>query len=96
MDTPVPDNGTLPGTNISPPRFDPKKSFKGTSAMDRAKKYLKDVPVLHARLEKVIEEQEANMKSSRASLDNFDAVTNEIRAMVDIWEKDIQEEKKSG
>ena len=95
METPARDNGGVP-TLPRPPRFDAKKSFEKTSAMDRAKRYLKDVPVLHARLENVIEAQEANLTASKESLAKFDSVTAEIQKTVDSWEKDSQETKANG
>jgi septal ring factor EnvC (AmiA/AmiB activator) len=75
--------------------LDPKKSFENVDTMDRMKAYLRDVPVLHARMVKVIEEQEAllsnqqaHLNAARASLTRFEALTKQIEDTVAKWEKE--------
>jgi hypothetical protein len=66
----------------------PQKSFPGATATDRMKDYLKDVPVLHARLSKVVVDQEANLAAAKKALVEFDAVTAKIKAVVAKWEEE--------
>lgn len=54
--------------------MDHKKGFEGTSAMDRFKAYLKEVPVIHARLVKTVSE--------------FETVTRRIQEIVNKWEEE--------
>jgi len=70
-----------------PPKMDPKKAFEGTSAVDRMKAYLKEIPTIRARLVKVIDDQEENLKRSRASVDTFDQTTARISEIVRSWEE---------
>jgi hypothetical protein len=88
LESPVNGPAAPPAPHRKVPRLDPEKSFAGASALDKLKAYLRDVPPLHARLVKVIEEQEANLARSKQALVAFDGVTAEIRAIVDRWEKD--------
>lgn len=95
MESPVNGPAAPPAPHRKVPRLDAEKSFTGSSALDKLKAYLRDVPPLHARLVKVIEEQEANLVRSQEALTRskealvtFDGVTADIRALVDRWEKD--------
>jgi hypothetical protein len=70
-----------------PVKLDPKKAFEGTSAVDRMKAYLKEIPTLRARLVKVIDDQEDNLKRAKASVDAFDQTTARISEIVKSWEE---------
>lgn len=70
-----------------PPKMDPKKAFEGTSAVDRMKAYLKEIPSIRARLVKVIDDQEDNLKRARASVETFDQTTARISEIVKSWEE---------
>lgn len=70
-----------------PPKMDPKKAFEGTSAVDRLKVYLKEIPTIRARLVKVIEDQEENLKRAKTSIDGFDQTTARINEIVKSWEE---------
>lgn len=70
-----------------PPKMDPKKAFDGTSAVDRMKAYLKEIPTIRARLVKVIDDQEENLKRAKASVDAFDQTTARISEIVKSWEE---------
>lgn len=92
--TPVP--STVPPENGAPKSTDPEKFFKGAKAMDRLKGYLKDVPILHARMTKVVEDQEANLAAARKALQNFDDVTAKIIETVERWEAEEKEKEADG
>lgn len=76
------------------PRMDPKTAYTGTSAVDRMKAYLKEVPLLRARLLKVIEEQEVHLKHARASVEEFEETTARIEALVTTWEEEQNAERR--
>lgn len=69
-----------------------KQSFKETnaqgSAIDRMKAYLKDIPVIHGRLNKFVADQEAQLAAAKKSLAEFDAVTAQLKATVAKWEEE--------
>jgi len=71
-----------------PPKFDAKKSFQNADAAEKLKGYLRDVPVLHARLTKVIQDWEAQLALAKANLESFDRVTRDVEATVASWEKE--------
>lgn len=78
---------TLTPLRKVPPKMDPKKAFEGTSAVDRMKAYLKEIPSIRARLVKVIDDQEDNLKRARASVEAFDQTTARISEIVKSWEE---------
>lgn len=60
------------------------------SAADRLKEYLKDVPGLHARLKKAVEDAEANNALSKKTLAEFETTVTGIKALVAKWEQEEQ------
>jgi len=62
--------------------FNAKKAFEGTSAVDRMKQYLKDVPVLHARLTTTIASLEATLAAAKKSAAELEKVTADIKVTV--------------
>lgn len=82
------DNGDptfSPGTVARPviKRFDPKKSFETTSAVDRAKAYLKKIPVYDAQM--------------KALIDDFTAIRERFNKLAgDIGETVKEMEKEGG
>jgi len=56
--------------------------------VDKLKGYLRDVPVLHARLVRVINEWEGQLTKAKADLAEFQRVTEGIKSTVAKWEKD--------
>lgn len=93
--TPLPENGnpaairTLPPSRAGAvPRLDPKTSFKGADAMDRLKAYLREVPVLHARLLCVVQGLERLLAEAQTRLAEFDATAALIRTAADKFGKE--------
>lgn len=75
--------------------FRAQKSFQGTSAMERMKAYLKDVPVLHQRLTAVVaalEQQlvdgQKHLEAAKKTLADFEATTSQIKTTVARWEEE--------
>jgi hypothetical protein len=68
--------------------FDPKKAYEGTTAVDRMKQYLKDVPVLHQRLTTTAAGMEASLASVRKVVADLEKVTADIKATIARWEEE--------
>lgn len=60
------------------------------TAADRLKEYLKDVPALHGRLTKAVNEQEANVVVAKKTLVEFETTVTSIKALVAKWEQEEQ------
>lgn len=78
----MPDNGdplAVPGVavvRIATKRFDPKKSFEGTTAQDRMKEYLKKIPVYDAQM--------------KALIDDFTAIRERFKKLSDEIEETVK------
>jgi len=72
-----------------------KKSFGGANAVDKMKAYLRDVPVLHKRLVKVIEDLDRTLGEARVAKENFEAVTAQIEDTVKRWEEEQRNDGRS-
>jgi hypothetical protein len=70
------------------PAFSSKRSFQATNAVDRMKQYLRDVPVLHKRLNQVVADSEQNLAAAKKAVVEFEAVTAQIKSIVDRWEEE--------
>jgi hypothetical protein len=66
--------------------FDPKKAYEGSTAVDRMKQYLKDVPVLHQRLTASVAGLEATLTAAKKAAADLEKVTADIRVTVARWE----------
>lgn len=83
------------------PHLDAKKSFTATAQADRLKEYIKDIPVLRARIIKAVEhlealvaqeqalavQQQAQLALARESLKMFDEAAELITTRFVNWEK---------
>ena len=68
--------------------FDPKRAYEGSTAVDRMKQYLKDVPVLHQRLTSTVASLEATLAAARKAATELEKVTADIRVTVARWEEE--------
>jgi hypothetical protein len=80
--------------------LDPKKAFGATAQMDRWKEYIKDIPVLRARIIKAVEHLEAlvsqlpqQLEAAHAAQKAFDEATVEITSRFQQWEKTHESER---
>lgn len=74
--------------------LDAKRGFTATAQMDRWKDYIKDIPVLRARivqavthLEALVEQQRAQLERAHAAQKAFDEAAADITARFNEWEK---------
>ena len=77
------------------PHLDAKKSFTATAQADRLKEYIKDIPVLRARvvqavthLEALVAGLQAELDLARAARKSFEEAATEITARFTEQEKD--------
>jgi hypothetical protein len=84
------------------PRLDAKKSFTATKEADRWKQYIKEIPVLRARLVKAVGQLEEvanatadqaktareNLAKGNAAIEAFEEATKEISERFASWEKE--------
>jgi hypothetical protein len=75
------------------PHLDAKKSFTATAQADRLKEYIKDIPVLRARivqavthLEALVAAQQAELGLARTARQSFEEAAEEITARFKDWE----------
>lgn len=70
---------------IQPRMIDPKTAF---STADKMKQYLREVPVLHARLVKAVDGLERTLTEARGTLAELTAATERVKTLVEEWEKE--------
>ena len=88
------DNGDpAPVPQRTVPRMSAARSFKTTSAVDKMKAYLKEVPVLHAQLRSVIGKLDIQLESVRQTEVEFKDLSKRIEETVARWE---EEQKDAG
>jgi hypothetical protein len=56
--------------------------------MDRAKEYLKDIPVLHARLTAVVASLESVLAAAKKSAADLEKTEADIRSAIARWEEE--------
>lgn len=85
-----------PGTPAVPRKqvkaMSPKLSFAASSSpaspMDRAKEYLKDIPVLHARLTAIVTSWEGLLATAKKTVADLEKTEADIRSAVARWEEE--------
>jgi hypothetical protein len=77
------------------PHLDAKKSFTATAQADRLKEYIKDIPVLRARivqavthLEALVASMQAELGLARVARKSFEEASEAITERFGHWEKD--------
>lgn len=77
------------------PHLDAKKSFTATAQADRLKEYIRDIPILRARivqavthLEALVAAQQAELGLARAARESFEEAAEAITARFTTWEND--------